>query len=273
MPDVQGLNSVDPGSGREWAKPAAGLRLGEGEVHVWRCSRPDCRNDRQHLAELLSEEERERTRRFRRAEDRELFVISHGALRVILGGYLSANPGDLSFAVNEHGKPVLAERRREGGVTFNLSHSRDLALVAVARNREIGVDVEYMRDPKNPGQLAKRFFAEEEKLFLASHPPEEMKSAFFRCWTRKEAYVKGLGRGIGYSLSSFSVIAKDGKPATMVRDAKAPAGGPAWSLFCLSPGPEYLGAVAVEDFTGVPALFTYVPGPPAGDGPHPQDRR
>jgi len=243
-----------------WAPPPADLRLGGDEVHVWRCSMRDCRDGLQSLSGVLSGEEQERAHRFMREEDGERFVVSHGALRDILGSYLCADPGGLLFTVSEHGKPALAERCGGRELAFNLSHSRDLAVIAVTRERGIGVDVEYLRDLRHAGRLAERFFAAEERKYLESRPPGEVKNAFFRCWTRKEAYVKGLGRGISYPLSSFSVVDADGRAASTVRDSKASPGSPAWSLFSLRLGPEYVGAVAVERFTGVPTLLRYVPG-------------
>jgi 4'-phosphopantetheinyl transferase len=249
-----------------WAVPDEGLRLGDGEAHVWRCSLPECRDGLQRLSGLLSGEEQDRARRFMREEDRERFVVSHGALRDILGGYLGADPGGLLFSANEHGKPALAERRGGRELAFNLSHSRDLAVIAVTLERRIGVDVEYLRDLRDPGRLAKRFFAEEERKYLESRPSGELMGAFFSCWTRKEAYVKGVGRGIGYSLSSFSVIAAEGGREDTVRDAQLPPGAPAWSLFGLPVGAGYAGAVAVEDFTGVPSLFRYGAGRRVGEG-------
>jgi len=240
-----------------WAVPDAGLRLGDGEVHVWRCSLPECRGGLRRLSGLLSGEERERARKFMREEDRDRFIISHGALREILGGYLSVNPGDLVFAVGEQGKPALAELSGGRRMEFNLSHARDLAVIGVTRGERIGVDVEYVRELRDVARLVERFFAEEEKNYLASRSAEETKAAFFTCWTRKEAYVKGLGRGISYSLSSFSTINADGGPAGTVRDMNAAAGTAAWSLFTLPAEDGYMGAVAVEGFTGVPALFEY----------------
>jgi 4'-phosphopantetheinyl transferase len=250
-----------------WAVPDGGLRLGDGEAHVWRCSLPECRDGLQRLSGLLSGEEQDRARRFMREEDRERFVVSHGALRDILGGYLGADPGGLLFSANEHGKPALAERRGGRELAFNLSHSQDLAVIAVTLERRIGVDVEYLRDLRDPGRLAERFFAEEERKYLESRPSGELMGAFFSCWTRKEAYVKGVGRGIGYSLSSFSVIAAEGGREDTVRDAKLPPGAPAWSLFGLPVGAGYAGAVAVEeDFTGVPSLFRDGAGRRVGEG-------
>jgi len=221
---------------------------------------PACRKDLQRLSDLLSGDERERARRFMREEDRERFVVSHGALREILGRYLSTDPGNLLFSAGEHGKPVLAEDHGARGMEFNLSHARDLAVIAVTRGRRIGVDVEYVRELKDLERLAERFFAAEERKYLESRPPGEMLDAFFSCWTRKEAYVKGLGRGISYPLSSFSTMEADGGIAGAVRDTNAREAAPAWRLFSLPAGPRYVGAVAVEGFGGEPALFEYVPG-------------
>ena len=130
------------------------------------------------------------------------------------------------------------------------------------------MDVEYLRDLKDAGRLAERFFSAEEREYLESRPPGETKEAFFSCWTRKEAYVKGLGVGISYPLSAFSTIGGDGGEAEIVRDANLSAAGPVWSLFSLPAGTGYAGAVAVEGFEGAPELFEYGAGA-AGTGGHP----
>src|SRR5262249_23128168 len=145
---------------------------------------------------LLSPEERERADRFHFARDRDRFVIAHAVLRQILALYLQSQPELIQFVQQKHGKPELAPESNPLGLTFNLSHSGEVALVAVAAHMQLGVDVELMRSDFGGEEIAERFFSrpEVEKLrLLAAH---QRTRAFFQCWTRKEAYLKARGEGL-----------------------------------------------------------------------------
>jgi 4'-phosphopantetheinyl transferase len=202
--------------------------LSEAVVHVWRV---DLRGDHAALAQHLSPQEREQAGRFVRPQDQECYTISHAALRDILGRHLQAPP-PLEFRVGPQGKPSVGT----GGWEFNLSHSGRCALVAVSWQRTVGVDVEWIRHDVEILSIADRFFtaAESAELHRLSALPRTQ--AFFRLWTRKEAYMKATGLGMSLEPTSFEVW-----PALRVPVDRAAA--LRWSLSDLEPGEGYAGAL------------------------------
>jgi 4'-phosphopantetheinyl transferase len=193
--------------------------------------------------ETLSEDEQRRAHRFHFAEDRRRFTVARGVLRALLARYLGNNPATLQFVYNIHGKPRLPENHP---LRFNVSHSGGLALYAVAWNREIGVDIERLR-PEFAGEaIAERFFSRNEVAILRSLPPPLVVTAFFNCWTRKEAYIKARGKGLAIPLDQFDVSLHPGEPAQVHQDRESPAETGRWAIWDLSPAPGFAGAAAVE---------------------------
>ncbi len=196
-------------------------------------------------AKRLDAQERERAQRLRRPQDRNRFVVAHGAMREILAQALGCAPEALVFQRGRHGKPRLAgpgdgARRLD----FNLSHSRDLALLAVGWGMVLGVDVEYWRDPIDVESIARRVFSERERRSLAALPTAFRQEAFFLGWTRKEAYVKALGRGIHRGLGDFDVSILPRRPAVLQATRPDPREARAWRLHHLDVHPDYKAALA-----------------------------
>lgn len=169
-------------------------------LRLWRVSL-----DREPSAEelgCLSREELERAGRFVFERDRRRYLAAHCALREILGLSLHCPPGALRFETGPQGKPALVAPPR--GCSFNLSHSEDLALVAVARHGELGVDVELLREIPDLQPLAERHFTARELRELHRAPPGRARQlAFLHGWTRKEACLKALGAGLSLETSGF----------------------------------------------------------------------
>ena len=210
----------------------AGLDLAPGRVEDLRCA--------------LTADERERAQRFHFDRDRDRFIVAHGVLRDILGRYLGLGPGELRFRYSPYGKPALARKLDGEGIRFNLAHSDGLALYAVARGREVGIDVEYVREDLAHERIAEAFFSPQEVGVLRSIPRDRRKEAFFNCWTRKEAYVKARGEGLSLPLDQFEVSLAPGDPAALVSTCGDPQEASLWSLQEISPGPGYVAALAVE---------------------------
>jgi len=226
-----------------WTSPPA-LPVADGEhVHIWAIDLDREKLDRYILADVLSTDECERAVRYRFEKDRAHFIAARGSLRVILALYAQCKPEDLAFFNGEHGKPALAARWNETGVMFNVSHSVGLALVAVCRSRDVGVDVEHQgRDVKNMLQLARRFFSEREYEQISALPEAQQRAVFLRCWTRKEAFVKALGTGLTFSLKDFDVSLGDDARLERIK-----GGDPGmWTLQSIDPGEGYVGAVSVN---------------------------
>lgn len=229
-----------------WPPPPDELALNDGEVHVWRADLRPAPEETERLSRLLSADETDRANRFHFARDRERFVAARAALRQILGLYLRVAPGDLRFRYGEFGKPSLAEERATLDLRFNLAHSHDLALCAVAARREVGVDVEFMRAELTGEDIARRYFSPREVRELEGLPAELRVEGFFNCWTRKEAYIKARGEGLSFPLHGFAVSLRPGEPAALLEVAGEPREVSRWSLRDLEPGAGYAAAVAAE---------------------------
>ncbi len=181
----------------------------------------------------LAADELERAERFSFPEHRRRFVVARAFLRVVLGRALGLRPDRVLIELDARGKPQV-----DGTVRFNVAHSHELVVVALARGREVGIDLERLRPLSNRDALAQEVLAPAERAALASFPEERRDAAFLAAWTRKESYLKA--RGLGLALPPREVVVELGEPAALVTDSAR------WSLRSLSPAPGYVGAVTVE---------------------------
>ena len=219
-----------------WETPSSWPRLSDDEIHVW-CVELDAAGEVAALAACLSAEERERASGLLSGTHQRRFVVARGMLRQLLGRYLDQDPGAVTFSRGAHGKPFLPE----GGLHFNVSHTHELALYAIARDREVGVDVEWMRPQVAHEQIAARFFSLEEQEALAQVPDEERRAAFYNIWTRKEAYVKARGDGIAAGLGTFAVSL--GAEAALLHSDEGRDEVERWKLIALEPADGYVAAL------------------------------
>ena len=249
-------------AGRTWPRPPSRVVLSADEIHIWRArlDLPASRID--ELAELLSPDEHDRAARLRLPDSRARFVTARGCLRRILASYVGLHPAHLTFYYSETGKPRLANPSVSAGIRFNLSHSADLALYAVAAERELGVDVEYADRPVNTLRIANRFFGAGEAAELSGLQPEDRPLAFYRCWTRKEAYAKAVGEGLRLVLKRFQVARAADDPVSRVHVKGDPSQTGKWAIHDLEPGAGYVAALAVEDRAFRLRLWEAPPGGP-----------
>jgi len=229
-----------------WPAPPAKLDLGDSEVHVWRASLDASPDAQQQLEQLLSAEERARAVRFHFQKDRSHYMAGRGLLRRILARYLQTGPAELRFTLNAFGRPELSAPPGPPSLRFNLSHSRGLALFAVTRHRQIGIDLEFIRPDFATEDVAGRFFSPREVAALRELPVEARTEAFFNCWTRKEAFIKARGEGLSIPLDSFDVTLAPGDAPALLRSQHDPQAASRWSIWALHPGPGYAAALAVE---------------------------
>ena len=229
-----------------WAPPPDNLILNDDEVHVWRAALDLTVSQVQHLKQTLSPDELARAARFRFPKDRDHFIVARGVLRTILGRYLGLEPSRLRFCYSPYGKPSLDRECGGDSLCFNLSHSHGLALFAVTRDRELGVDIEYLRRDLADEGIAQRFFSPPEVAALSALPTGVRGVAFFNCWTRKEAYIKARGEGLSFPLDQFDVSLAPGEPAALLRTEGDPQEASRWSLVALSPGADYVAALVVR---------------------------
>ena len=230
------------------------LTLSAREVHLWRVDLQPSDSTCGQLARLLSTDEQQRADRFCFQRDRQRWVVARAALRQILAKYLALPATELQFEYSGHGKPSLHPKLL-CGVNFNLAHSGDLAVVAVTKAPSIGIDLEVIRPLEDRQAIARRYFSLAEQQAFFSLLPEGQSAAFFRCWTRKEAYLKACGQGLSRALDSFDVSLDAPSlgaielvteaPARLLRDALDVAAPDHWHLEHLEPLPGYVGACAV----------------------------
>lgn len=218
----------------------------EASVHVWAASLEVSDERLAQLTCALSSEERGRASRFRSGDLTRHFIAGRGYLRELLGAYMGLPPADIRLAYDEHGKPRLAAPEQHRSLLFNVSHSGPLALYAVSAVARVGVDVERIEPFADMPAVAGRFFSPSEQRRLEAESPESYVLAFYRCWTRKEAYLKATGFGLLTPLDSFDVSLARGEPPAILRvdgDYDAPR---RWALIHLEPARSCVGALAVE---------------------------
>jgi 4'-phosphopantetheinyl transferase len=219
---------------------------GHHDVHVWSMELDVAPGRIPELERQLSKEERERAARFAFAQDRARFIVGHGMLRAILAVYLDTTPWVIQFRTNGFGKPSVGGKQAESGLHFNFSHSDGIALCAVASGRALGVDVERVRPLRSVEEIAERFFSRRECAALRAMPAALRCDAFYACWSRKEAYVKGRGMGLSLALDSFDTSLAPGEPAALLDTRGAARDSVAWTLRELLPAPGYAAALATE---------------------------
>lgn len=216
------------------------------EVHVWRVELDRPQAEFRRLFGVLSADEVCRATRFHFDQDRNRFAVCRWALRTIVGRLLGEEPSALAFEYSEHGKPDLVAPQNSIALQFNVSHSQGLALIAAARSRRLGVDVEQVREMADLGEIVERFFSPNERAAFAAIGGALKTEAFFRGWVRKESVIKAVGAGMSLPLDSFDVSISPGEPARIQRIETTQGATERWTLVDLDPMPGFVGALAVE---------------------------
>src|SRR3981081_683247 len=203
-----------------------------GTVRVWHWPLGVSALEVADLRKVLSADELERAERYRFDQHRNEFILTRAVLRIVLASYTAQSPESLSFDYSAQGKPAL--KNSPPDLRFNVSHTEGLGVLALVREREIGVDAEKIRPQPDAQKLAKRFFSAREQLFLGKLSGDELQRAFFRCWTRKEAYIKAKGEGLSSPLHAFDVSLEEHQPAALVATRPDPTEAVRWTLCDLS---------------------------------------
>ena len=244
------------GVGCSWGLRPSKLSIRSEEVHVWRASLNLPRSQVQTLESNLVPEEIGRALRFCSANDRRHFIVARGVLRSILGFYLDVEPRQIEFCYGASGKPAIGAPVCSDTLSFNLSHSAGLAVYAVTRKRQIGIDVERVRPLPECDEIATRFFSPGEAKVIRAVPSELKNETFFRCWTRKEAYIKATGEGLSLPLHLFHVsLSTAGRTALVT--APDPSERYRWSLQEFEPAPGYISALVVEGYDWHPKCWEW----------------
>jgi 4'-phosphopantetheinyl transferase len=235
---------------RTWTPARPVPPLDDGDVQVWRLRvdlEGQSREAASSIAEAVTAEEYERAARFRQEADRQRFLQGRLLLRTFLGHHLGIAPRDVSFLKGEFGKPEVQRQADTpaGILRFNLAHSGEWLLFALARDRELGVDVEQHRVMRDAIDIARRFFAPPEVAALEALDPARHHDTFFRVWTRKEAIVKATGQGISAGLDRFAVSA-DATDDVTLRGLDGDPSWDRWTIRGLDMPENYTAAVAFE---------------------------
>lgn len=247
------MTCADP----QWGLPPTDYRIDRGTVHVWQAYfQQSIVSDRIFL-EYLSQDETEKAQRFIHQSDRDRYVFSHGLLRSLLGTYVNCAPQQFVFETKQYHKPFLLSPDCNNDIRFNLSHSQNMVLIAVSRGVEVGVDVEYMRKIPDALQIVNSTFSVDERKFLNALCPGDFEEGFFTYWTSKEAFLKGIGKGLSYPLDKFSISFPSGKSEGSVHIHDDPDNTYCWKILKLSLGPGYSGALAIEGLGSRLQFFEY----------------
>ena len=220
--------------------------LSDRELHVWNARFDPANAWPEQPARLLSDDEMERAERFHFDKDRADFIHARGVMRMLLGRYLDVPPAEVTFRYGRTGKPELSPEFRDTSLQFNLSHSHGQLLFAIARHCAIGVDIEMIRPDTDIESIAERFFSFAETEQLRAVNGLGKRTAFFNGWTRKEAYLKARGEGIGEGLDQFAVSLIPGKPARLLFDRRDPDAVSRWSIHDLATSSGFAAALVVE---------------------------
>lgn len=217
----------------------------DGEIDIRLVSMAVADAELARLRDLLTDEELQRGERLLDKERRDHFFVGRGMLREALGGYLGQEPADVRLLQGEFGKPQL-HRDHSEGISFNISHAGGYLLLAFTVGREIGVDLEEVRRELPFRAMAERYFSAREKEELFSLTPAKQVDAFYRCWTRKEAYMKATGTGFSQPSTGFDVSLLPGAPPTLLAHRGDPGETQRWSIRGIETPPGFCAAIAIE---------------------------
>ncbi len=220
------------------------MQLVTGEVHVCCISLNAFSYQIQVFSQQLSLDEKRKADRFHFVRDKNRFIIVRGILKQIISLYLDVNPINIGFTYGRHGKPALTDTFSGSGLRFNVSHSEGLALFAFALDREVGVDIECIRDIPEMEQIVARFFSCSEKEIFRRLPENRKRDVFYQMWTRKEAFLKAVGKGLHVPLDSFTVLPQSDEEGHWCLNRAS-----GWYIKDLHPWPGFAGAFAVEGKT------------------------
>jgi 4'-phosphopantetheinyl transferase len=245
MPAAENLND-------SWPLPPEGIELNDNEVHVWMVRTADTGSGKEELSALLSPDERRRASHFRFDRDRRLYVAAHAGLRSILAKYLQIAVNEIFFDAGIHGKPLLAQPLAKW-LDFNLSHSHEIALIAAARGRAVGIDVEFVNRDFSFEEIARRFFTASEVTALLQLPRPLQRKAFFKCWTSKEALLKAKAMGLSGQLDEVRLV------LTADEAVRVYSNVPGWSLMELGQADGYEAALVVQGGAGPVRCYRWEP--------------
>jgi 4'-phosphopantetheinyl transferase len=228
----------------DWTNATIHFDLQNQNIHVWRLKLDVPTNVKDTLRKVLSPDELERADRFIRKEHTTRFITGRAVLRYLLASYLNDSPQNIIFTYNKYGKPSL--KNTQHNITFNVSNTKGLAVIAITRENELGIDIESHRTRFELEKIVRRYFSETEVDVLFSLNPTDQKEAFYRCWSSKEAFMKVCGRGLSIGLNRFDVEVRLDKPPRLLRVPDNMGNPSQWEMCSLPMGEKVAGVLALE---------------------------
>ena len=212
------------------------------QAHIWKIPLKISNTQSEQFLSWFDSDERERAARFYFEKDQKSYTSTRGNLRLLLGKYLQQKPDFFKFSYNEWGKPFLKDQN----IQFNVSHSKEVGLLAFCTDHPIGVDIEWKRPDFGGLKIAQRFFSDTEISELEGLPEKDQRQGFFNAWSRKEAYIKAAGKGLAIPLGKFSVSLAPNKECVLRSTEHDPEAVHNFKLINVNSDPEYASAVVVQ---------------------------
>lgn len=241
-----------------WRDGIPGKLTNVREIDVWRASLELSTPQNKSLLDILSKDEVHRARRFHFKKDHDRFISARGTLRRILGSYLGERPEKIRFRYSSQGKPMLAGNADLDTLYFNLSHSNALAIYAITQNKNIGIDIEHIKDDIATEQVAQKFFSHNEMNSLNKVPEKKRKRVFYQYWTRKEALLKATGKGISFPMDQFDVSLINGMDLSSIKFPQENKRHPHLYVQYIDPDENYVAAIAIEGNDKDISLWKYI---------------
>ena len=217
------------------------MKIKGNEVHIHSIKFSDQKNKISTLKKLLSKVETEKADRFKFAKDSLQYIVSRGSLRKILSDYIQIDADSINFLYTEFSKPFIENSK----INFNLSHSGNWCFIVISLIKDIGIDIEKIREIEDVLKIAERYFALEEYEHLKKFKSTEQINEFFRIWTFKEAFIKAIGEGLSFPLKNFSVISDNiNSPVLNLYENKDES--EFWKLYPLECQNGYYSSLAVK---------------------------
>lgn len=237
-------------------RPAGGqnLHICPGEIHLWLADYDAMGpEDLALAASLLSDDEQRQAPRFYFTRDTHRYTATRALVRSVLSRYLRCKPQDLNFSANAYGRPFIAGLSQDAAsLDFNISHTHSMIVLALARGRALGVDVENTQARSVSLEITDRFFSPAEACDLRRAPPDHQQDRFFEYWTMKEAYIKARGMGLSIPLDKFSFHFPDAGHVELAIDPCLEDCASRWAFWQLRPAAGYIVAICAERTTASP---------------------
>lgn len=218
------------------------MHLPENESHIWYFDIENVSKEIEFYTSFLVSDEVAKANKFKFAKDRAVSILARAALRVLSGRYLNKSPKEIKINYGEYGKPYY---EFPTPIDFNLSHSGNYIAIAFARNSKVGVDIEKIKDDFDVVNIAENFFSSDEIQSLKEFSETNRPRAFYRCWTRKESFIKVKGSGLSFPLASFTTSLEEKYPK-LLKTEWDPSEKEEWNLFSFEPSSGYIGALTVD---------------------------